>query len=145
MLSREPDGSYTLLFAAYSAGARAGQEAALVPEETITGIHASSMKAPLVKFKKGPVDPRLLGHSKGAKQILLERKVIEVSCGLNACCSSKQRQKRKSERGAAGIEKGESADVPLHAGTAQDPCCLEFLLSQQPDFLAQKNAIYAFT
>jgi len=41
-----------------------------------------------------------------------------------------------------GIGKGESIDVPVHVGWAdQVPCCLEFLLLEQADFKEQQNAI----
>jgi len=41
-----------------------------------------------------------------------------------------------------GIGKGESIDVPVHVGWAdQVPCCLGFLLLEQADFKEQQNAI----
>ena len=41
-----------------------------------------------------------------------------------------------------GIGKGESIDVPLHVGWADEVLCrLEFLLSEQADFKEQQNAI----
>ena len=44
-----------------------------------------------------------------------------------------------------GIGQHESAEVPTHAGWTGDvepsACCLEFLLSEQPDFKLQQNAI----
>ena len=45
---------------------------------------------------------------------------------------------------AGGAGKGESVDVPKHGGfdaESGDPCCLTYLLLQQPDFLNQKSAI----
>lgn len=49
---------------------------------------------------------------------------------------------RRAEKHANGIGAGESTDVPSHAGwTDGAPCCLEFLLSEQPDFQDQRNAI----
>jgi len=43
---------------------------------------------------------------------------------------------------ATGVGKGDSVDVPVHAGWDKgQACCLTFLLSEQPDFKAQQNAI----
>ena len=76
------------------------------------------------------------------QQILLERGVIAETSKLNGKCGTADRKKRKAAKQAVGIGKGESIDVPVHVGWAdQVPCCLEFLLSEQADFKEQQNAI----
>ena len=45
-----------------------------------------------------------------------------------------------------GIGQNESADAPKHEGMADGvPCCLEFLLADQPGFKLQQNAIQELT
>ena len=76
------------------------------------------------------------------QQILLERGVIAETSKLNGKCGTADRKKRKAAKQAVGIGKGESINVPVHVGWAdQVPCCLEFLLSEQADFKEQQNAI----
>jgi len=73
---------------------------------------------------------------------MLERGVIAETSKLNGKCGTADRKKRKAAKQAVGIGKGESIDVPVHVGWAdQVPCCLEFLLSEQADFKEQQNAI----
>ena len=65
-----------------------------------------------------------------------------VTSKLNGKCSTADRKKRKAAKQAVGIGKGESIDVPLHLGWADQVLCrLEFLLSEQADFKEQQNAI----
>jgi len=129
VVSREHDNTYTLRFP-------------LMGDEVVGGVGVASMRVPAVTFKKGDVPPELIGHSKGSMQILLERGLIDESSKLVGKCGAKEKEKLKAAKRASGIGVGESTDVPAHAGwTDGAPCCLEFLLSQQPDFKAQRNAI----
>ena len=71
-----------------------------------------------------------------------EEAVAAYNAVNNGKCSTADRKKRKAAKQAVGIGKGESIDVPVHVGWADEvPCCLEFLLSEQPDFKEQQNAI----
>ena len=89
-----------------------------------------------------PIDARLVGQSKGITQILLERGVIKLKSKLKAACGAKEKKARKDAKAEEGIGQHESVEVPKHAGwSGYTPCCLEFLLSEQPDFQAQQNAI----
>jgi hypothetical protein len=76
------------------------------------------------------------------QQILLEPGVIAETSKLNGKCDTADRKKREAAKKAVGIGKGESIDVPVNVGWAdQAPCCLEFLLSEKADFKEQQNAI----
>jgi len=84
----------------------------------------------------------LIGHSKGIKQVLLERQLVDPTTKLKGACTAAGKAKRKAAMGEAGIGKGGSVDVPKHAGwTGGTACCLEFLLSEQGDFKEQQNTI----
>jgi hypothetical protein len=127
VVSREEDNTYTLRFPS---------------DDVVSGVSVASMQVPVATYKKGPVPAALVGHSKGMQQILLERGVIAETSKLNGKCGTADRKKRKAAKQAVGIGKGESIDVPVHVGWAdQVPCCLEFLLSEQADFKEQQNAI----
>ena len=90
----------------------------------------------------GATGASLIGHSKGIKQVLLERQLVDPTTKLKGACTAAGKAKRKAAMGEAGIGKGESVDVPKHAGwTGGTACCLEFLLSEQDDFKEQQNAI----
>ena len=109
----------------------------------------NSIRVPLQKFKKGPVPPCFVGHSKGVKQILLERELIneaEVK-KFRSRCTSKHRKENRDAQAAKGVAEGGSVDVPLHKGgglktsAGASCCCLDYLLSVQADFKAQENAV----
>jgi len=90
----------------------------------------------------GATGASLIGHSKGIKQVLLERQLVDPTTKLKGACTAAGKAKRKTVMGEAGIGKGGSVDVPKHAGwTGGTACCLEFLLSEQDDFKEQQNAI----
>ena len=62
--------------------------------------------------------PCFVGHSKGVKQILLERELIneaEVK-KFRSRCTSKHRKENIEAQAAKGVAEGESVDVPLHKG-----------------------------
>ena len=102
------------------------------------------MQVSVVTYKKGPVPAALVGHSKGMQQILLERDVIAETSELNGKCGTADRKKRKAAKQAVGIGKGESIDVPVNVGWAdQAPCCLEFLLSEQAELRKAETAARA--
>ena len=105
-------------------------------------LGVSSITVPAVTLKPGPVPEVLIGHSKGLKQILLERGLITVGEKTKGACDTNDKKKRIAAQGQSGIGQTESADVPKHAGMAGGTaCCLEYLLSEQPDFKRQQNAI----
>jgi hypothetical protein len=61
---------------------------------------------------------------------------------------SKTKKAKRAEEGE-GVEEGDigdSVDTPRHRGAhgGREWCCLEWLLSQQPDFKAQENAVVEF-
>ena len=58
----------------------------------------------------------LIGHSKGIKQVLLERQLFDPTTKLKGACAAAGKVKRKAAMGEAGIGKGKSVDVPKHAG-----------------------------
>ena len=105
-------------------------------------LGVSSITVPAVTLKPGPVPEVLIGHSKGLKQILLERGLITVGEKTKGACDTNDKKKRMATKAQSGIGQTESADVPKHAGMAGGTaCCLEYLLSEQPDFKRQQNAI----
>ena len=111
-------------------------------DEVLEDLDASAIVVPAETYKAGPIDARLVGQSKGITQILLERGVIELKSKLKAACGAKEKKARKDAKAEEGIGQHESVEVPKHAGwSGYTPCCLEFLLSEQPDFQAQQNAI----
>mgnify|MGYP006919658173 CR=1 FL=1 len=72
----------------------------------------------------------------------MERELVEAGSKLKGACSAREKQARLNAKKAQGIGQHESAEEPKHAGfTGDTPCCLEFLLSEQPDFKLQQNAI----
>ena len=75
----------------------------------------------------------------------MERDVIAAGSKLKGACGTKDKNGRKAAMAAGVIGQHESAEVPTHAGWTGDveptACCLEFLLSEQPDFKLQQNAI----
>jgi len=72
----------------------------------------------------------------------LERGRIEPGSKCKAACGSKEKSTRTAAKAEQGIGQNESADVPKHEGMMDGvPCCLEFLLSDQPDFKLQQNVI----
>jgi len=72
----------------------------------------------------------------------MERGRIEPGSKCKAACGSKEKKARTAAKAEQGIGQNESADVPKHEGMTDGvPCCLEFLLSDQPDFKLQQNAI----
>ena len=132
VVSRQEDGTYTVSIGAPGAAAA----------EVLEGVGVSSITVPAETYKPGPIDERLIGHSKGVKQILMERGRIEPGFKCKAACGSKEKKARTAAKAEQGIGQNESADVPKHEGMTDGvPCCLEFLLSDQPDFKLQQNAI----
>ena len=134
VVSRQEDGTYTVRVEAPGAAAL----------EELAGVVVSSITVSAETFEPGPIDARLIGQSKGIKQILLERGLITASTKLNATCGAVEKNARKAAKAEKGIAKGESVDVPLHAGCDEEgeACCLTYLISEQPDFKGQQNAIH---
>ena len=113
-----------------------------VQDPVLANVDVSSIRAPAETYNKGPIDVRLVGHSKGLKQILLERGLIDGTSRLKSKCGTADKKKRKDAKAKEGIGIGESVEVPKHAGVLNgEACCLEYLLSEQPDFKDQQNAI----
>jgi len=111
-------------------------------DEVIEDVDASAINVPAATYKPGPIDEALIGHSKGVKQILMERGLIESKSKLKATCGAKEKKERTAAKAKQGIGQHESVEVPKHAGwTGDAPCCLEYLLSEQQDFKLQQNAI----
>ena len=111
-------------------------------DRVLADVDVSSLQVPAETYKRGTVDVRLVGHSKGLKQILLERGLIDGTSRLKAKCGTADKKKRKEAKAKEGIGIGESVEVPKHAGVLNgEACCLEYLLSEQPDFKEQQNAI----
>ena len=109
------------------------------PEE-LKGVAVSRIRPPHVLHKastigaSGATGASLIGHSKGIKQVLLERQLVDPTTKLKGACTAAGKAKRKAAMGEAGIGKGDSADVLTHEGvTSGTACCLEFLLSEQSD------------
>jgi len=130
VVARQEDNTYTLRYP-------------LMGEEVVRGVDVANMQMPVAVFKKGQVPDELIGQSKGLKQIPLERGLIDESSPELKCkCGPKEKEKLRFKKQVNGIGAGESTDVPAHAGwTDGAPCCLEFMLSEQPDFKDQRNAI----
>ena len=115
--------------------------------EEAVSVDVGKMQMPLVQFEAGTLGAghALIGHSKGLKQICMERDLVKPDSKMNGVCGSKQRKERKEAMASTGIGKEESVEVPLHMGFAdEEACCLAYLLSQQPDFIAQQNAIQEY-
>ena len=91
VVSREEDKAFTLRFPS---------------DDVVFGVSVESMQVPVASYKKGPVPAALVGHSKGAQQILLERGVIAETSKLNVKCGTADRKKRKAAKQAVGIGKG---------------------------------------
>jgi len=115
----------------------------------VSGIAVTKLRVPYSHYRKGTaVPPELIGHSKGIKQVLLERSLINDTelKTLRGRCDSKLKKTKQEER-AQVIAEGESVEIPMHLGhgcksaKGVEFCCLDYLLSQQPDFLAQENQI----
>jgi hypothetical protein len=98
VVSREEDNTYTLRFPS---------------DDVVSGVSVASMQVSVATYKKGPVPAALVVHSKGTQHILLERGVIAETSKLNGKCGTADRKKRK-----AGIGKGESIDMLVHLGWA---------------------------
>ena len=81
VVSREGDNTYTLRFPS---------------DDVVSGVSVASMQVSVATYKKGPVPAALVGHSKGAQQILLERGVIAETSKLNGKCGTADRKKREA-------------------------------------------------
>ena len=57
-------------------------------DEVLEDLDASVIVVPAETFKAGPIDARLVGHSKGITQNLLERGVIKSKSKLKALCAT---------------------------------------------------------
>jgi hypothetical protein len=132
IVSSQEDGKFTVSIAVVGRA----------EDEVLEGVDAKALQVPARTYEAGPIDASLVGHSKGIKQILLERELIEAESKLKGACGSKEKKTRTAAKAEEGIGQHESAEVPKHAGYASGAaCCLEFLLSDQPDFKLQQNAI----
>ena len=132
VVSRQEGGKYTVSI----------EEAGRAEDEVLEGVDVSAITVPAATYKAGPVDARLVGHSKGIKQILLERGLYEAGSKLKSSCGAKEKKARTAAKADHGIGQNESVEVPKHAGwTGDEPCCLEYLLSEQSDFKLQQNTI----
>ena len=107
VVSRQEDGTYTVSIGAPGAAAA----------EVLMGVGVSSITVPAETFKPAPIDERLIGHSKGVKQILMERGRIEPGSKCKAACGSKENKARSATKAEQGIGQNESADVPKHSST----------------------------
>ena len=126
-----------------------GEQVASLDGGSVSGISVTKVRVSYCHYRKGTaVPPELIGHSKGIKQVLLERSLINDTelKALRGRCDSKLKKTKQQER-AQAVEEGESVEVPMHLGRGcksamgAEFCCLDYLLSQQPDFLAQENQI----
>ena len=73
----------------------------------------------------------------------MERGLIEPGPKCKAACGSKEKKACTDAKAGKGTGTNGGADVPKHEGmTGGVPCCLEFLLSDQPDFKLKQNAIH---
>ena len=102
VLSRQEDGTYTVRIEAPGAAA----------SEVLEGVGVSAITVlitvPGENFTPGPIDARLIGHSKGIKQIPLERGLIMASDKYKAKCGAKEKATRKAAKAEKGIAKGQS-------------------------------------
>ena len=80
--SRQEDGAYAVFIEAPRAAAA----------EVLEGAGVASITVPAETYKPGPIDERLIGHSKGAKQIPMERGLIEPGLKCKAACGSKEKK-----------------------------------------------------
>jgi hypothetical protein len=173
--SKQDDGTYTVFFPPLSQrrssggsihGSRGGRgirgrgrggrnsgrgdvQVASLDGGAVSGIAVTKVRVPYSHYRKGTAVPtELIGHSKGIKQVLLERSLINDTelRALRGRCDSKLK-KTNQEACAQAVGEGESVEVPMHLGhgcksaKGAEFCCLDYLLSQQPDFLAQENQI----
>jgi len=166
VVSQQPDGTYSIKFGSTSVGGVAGGDG--VGEggvgegrgegvvgrggEIVSGVPVHFIQVPSKKFKSGVAHAELVGHSKGIKQILLERDLIDdqqakttKKNGQKGVCKSVSRKERaeQAEGGEGELGVGESVELPRHmgAGGGKQWCCLEWLLSEQDDFKKQENAV----
>ena len=131
-VSRQKNGTYRVSIEASGAAAA----------EVLEGVGVASITVPAETYRPGPIDERLIGHSKGVRQILMECGLIGPGSKCKAACGPKEKKARTAAKVRQGIGQNESVDVPKHEGMTDGvPRCLEFPLSVQPDFKLQKNAI----
>jgi hypothetical protein len=159
VMSVEPDGTYWVLFGSSSVGGDVGGGevdggggGGDGGGEIVSSVPVHFIQVPSKRFKSGVAHAELVGHSKGIKQILLERGLINEQqaktnpkSGQKGKCEllSKKKRAEQAEGGESGLGVGESVELPRHMGRGggKQWCCLEWLLSEQPDFKAQENAV----
>ena len=83
VVSRQANNTYTLRYPAM--------------DEDIAGVKVGCMQVPSATYRKGPVPPELVGHSKGSMQILLERGLIDEFSELKAKCGTTDKAKLKAK------------------------------------------------
>jgi hypothetical protein len=88
VVSRQEDGTYTVSIGAPGAAAA----------EVLEGVGVSSITVPAETYKPGPIDERLIGHSKGVKQILMERGRIEPGFKCKARADPRRRRPARLPR-----------------------------------------------
>ena len=96
--------------------------------EELKGAAVSRIHPPNVLHKAGTIGAggatgasdaagaSLTGHSKETNQVLPERQRVGPTAKLKGACTTVGKARRKTAMGEAGIDKGEHADVPKHAG-----------------------------
>ena len=118
----------------------------------LRGLDVSRIRAGTKKYGAcESVPAELIGHSKGLRQILLERKLVgleEVKQIKSRC----EKEKKTQGEGLVGaplqsVAEGESVEAPVHSCTGHTTCtgatccCLHYLLAQEDDFKNQENAV----
>ena len=90
-VSRQKNGTYRVSIEASGAAAA----------EVLEGVGVASITVPAETYRPGPIDERLIGHSKGVRQILMECGLIGPGFKCKAACEPNERKARtvfKAER-----------------------------------------------
>ena len=132
-----PDGTYSVRFGSTSAGGDGGGGEVDGGGgddgggEIVSGVPVHFIQVPSKKFEAGVAHAELVKTNKNSRQ--------KGKCML----VSKKKRPEQAEGGESGLEVGEPVELPRHIGRGggKQWCCLEWLLSEQPDFKAQENAV----